>query len=449
MRQDLRAQKFHDFRRTAVINDPSVLRRLWKWHDDHPLPTALNLWVRNWLVFPARAFSEHLKHRKDIALKVGSPDSAGDPAVPDDTLLEIRHRPGTVTLAEAEAKLRLIEGANALLVRADRGWIAQPRANYAYKGISIEEMGCRFLGYFYAYQATGNEEWRDKARYCIELLQRRMLPGGHIVLQGHLVIDFTYALAAYCLFLWSSFVDDRKIEEQALNVASILLRYQISGSQNHGIIPCYALAESYRRTGDSAFLAAASRRVRRTALRNQLASGGWIDHDSWIWYHSIITGALCKTYSILPCDLEHMRFKDRVARCLYRAINRIIASQREDGSLRHGRGEARWNGVDESGVSPDTQVVHYDAKTMRFTPADSVREFPTHAWECFAMQILIDDIDLYHLAPLIRGYVGFVTRQNVYWRFEFHTMAAGIGMHLLKTLEDHPYTKNATIRADA
>ena len=62
---------------------------------------------------------------------------------------------------------------------------------------------------------------------------------------------------------------------------------------------------------------------------------------------------------------------------------------------------------------------------------------------------MIDDMELYHLVPLIRGYIGFVTRQNLYWRFEFHTMAAGIGVYLLKALENHPYTKNAALRADA
>jgi hypothetical protein len=410
-------------------------------HDENPLPPAVNKWVRDALLFRVRKVHERWANRADLRLPPGERDSHGDLAVPDERLLAVRHAPPAPDVDEAEAKLRRIEEINTGLFREGSGWVAHRYANHAYKGTAIEEIGCRLLGYHYAHRATGDELWRSRAELCVELLKARMFGEGHLVLKGHMVIDTTYSLAAHGLFLWADATDDRALERKALELCAVLREFQIAGSTNHGVIPALVLSEAYRRTGDRTFLSAAVRRVDRTALRNQLAYGGWIGHESWIWYHSIITASVAKTYCALPFTLEHQKLKDAMARCLYRAVNRIICAQREDGSLRPGRGETRFEEVDEYGASPSRQVVRYDADERRIVSAGEVAVFPSCAWEMLCLQILLEDLDLYHLAPLIRGFVGCITRQDAYWRFEFQTMASGIGLYLLRTIEEHPYER--------
>lgn len=434
-------QPFHNLRDRMAGRGSSPWRRLWQWHNRHPMPAWANGWVRRYPLYWVRRTGERRRYRADMRVPVGAVDSAGDVSVPRDRLLPVRHAGFNVTAAEVLGRLETLEEVNHALRVEGRGWVAQPYALYAGKGVAIEEMYCRFMGYLYAYRATGEPRWEAKAAECAALVRARLFARGHVLLQGHLVLDLPYTMAAEVLYRWGAHTKEAAWVDEALRVADVLAGHQVSGSINHGIMPCAALAEGYRVTGKQRYLSAAWGRVKRTALRYQLSCGGWAGHEQWSWYHGITTQALVATYQAMPFDMRWQAAKDRLAGVIVRATNRLIAMQRADGSIKPGRGTSKFDEVDgEWGSRPANEMVRFEGGRFASAPSQN-GEHPMYAWEMLCLLRLVDELGMFHVADLVRGYVGVVSRQPALWRAEMQTMGMGIGLYLLKCLDEHPYTK--------
>jgi hypothetical protein len=438
-------QQFHHLREAAVPEaTESLFDRVWRWHNRRPLPAGLNAWVRHHPLFYARRAAERRRFRADLNVPVGERDSKGDVSVPGDRLVPVRYDGFDVTAGEMLGRLEWLEEVNRALYVVGKGWVAQPYALYAGKGVAIEELYCRFMGYLYAYRATGDAAWEAKAGGCAALLRGRLFGKGHVLLQGHLVIDIPYAITAQALFLWAAHTGERAWVEAALSVTDVLVLYHTSGSINHGIMPCVALAEAYRVTGEVRYLQAALARVKRTAFRYQLSAGGWAGHEQFSWYHANITTSLVSTYQALPFDLQYQSAKDRAAEAIVRAVNRLIGMQRADGSLRPARGDGVFDELYRDWKrTPAAEVARFEGG--RFVPAPTGDgEFPMYAWEMLCLLTLTDDLGMTHVAELVKGYASVVARQEQVWRAEMQTMAAGIGLYLVKRLAEHPYEKYTT-----
>ena len=83
----------------------------------------------------------------------------------------------------------------------------------------------------------------------------------------------------------------------------------------------------------------------RSAVAFQLPYGGWRGADSWIGYHSSIARSVIDTYVALPNTLETYAKKDRLARCITAALNRLLVGQQE------GAGASRSDGATRSGTT--------------------------------------------------------------------------------------------------
>src|SRR5581483_4676432 len=86
-------------------------------------------------------------------------------------------------------------------------------------------------------------------------------------------------------------------------------------------------------------------------------------------------------YLAAPFTLEYYAKKDQMARCVYRALNRFIVSQRPDGSIKARRGKLRYDERDEYGSNPREQWVTFHSE-RGFTHVA-----PREAQEFYALEL--------------------------------------------------------------
>ncbi len=325
---------FHCYRyRPAAYK--GLYKRLWHFHDRHPLPAPLN-----------RAAREVLYHARRARLRLTTPaprdgrDEFGDPVVPRQRYLPPAQPFQSVPLDLVRARFRELHAANEHLYSGDGSWIPHPRMPLYGAGVPIEEVSERILGYLAAHEAFGDPVYLERAeeggRY---LLERRLFADGHLRLEGHLVVELVYTYAGRALLaLWERDRSASEYLDGATLIADRLLEEHYGGALDHVAKPAQLLAPLYRLTGREEYLAAALKRALRV-VRFQLPYGGWPGDDARMWYHSIIARSVIDTYVATPNTLAHYAKKDRLARCVTAALNRVLAAQDEDGRIKIGRGD--------------------------------------------------------------------------------------------------------------
>ena len=236
----------------------------------------------------------------------------------------------------AAAAFRTVHEANEALRRSDGTWDPHPFAEAAGRGVMVEEAALRVPGYLGAYEATGVQEYLDRAEGAgRHLIRDRMFADGHLHLQGHLVPDLPYAFAGRALlFLWRRDPAGRTdYLRAARKIGDRLLEYPIAGSANHACAPAQLLGPLYQATGDRKYLDGAVKRVSRTAVAFQLPGGGWRGHESWSWYHAIVLSGLIETYVSTPFVPTRYTVKDRLANAITAALNRMTLLQEPGGRI--------------------------------------------------------------------------------------------------------------------
>lgn len=417
---------FHSFRDGNFRRHVSLWTRIWLWHDRHPLPAWLNRFVRRFVLRYLRLAVFRARHALDVrrSLRAGC-DQFGDLVVPDRRILEPRFTFAPMPWDKATEWFFRVHEMNEFLRQSDGSWRPQPVANYSGKGIPIEDVALRILGYVAAHRAQGEALYLERAVAGSEyLLKKRRLGDGHLLLQGHTVIDWTYSVAGLAWLALHDVTGDERLLAAASRLGDHLLQYQVAGSTNHAAIPAQLLARLYRITGTERYLRGAIKRITWAVPPYQLPYGGWSSHESWTWYHAAITKSVVETYVPTPFTLEYQRHKDRMARCIYRALNRLVASQRADGSIKPGRGTLTYDERDEYGSDPREQWVVFIPSVgfQRSVPPVS------HEFYCLELDALCHarlELPCPELDPVIEGVASCLASKKEVWRPEFNTVAAG------------------------
>jgi len=335
----------------------------------------------------------------------------------------------------AKARFERVHQINQQLRTNQGAWHAQPHAVYYGKGVSIEEVALRALGYMSAFRATGQSEYLDRAREgCSYVLDHRVYANGHLRLQGHQVIDMTYAYAGAALLDVYEHTENEALLSAARRIGDRLTEYHISGSVNHAVVPAYLLAPLYRHTGDVRYRNALRKRLFRAAVPFQLPYGGWLGHESWIWYHAIITKSLILGYSALPFDLRHQADNDRLARAITAALNRFIEA--------FDPAQASFRIRPEPPLCESTEDGHYyrafTYSDRKFEPASNPTG-PYGRWNGYVLDTLItayEQLDVHALTPLIDQFGQAVSRSDKVSRLEFDTLGAGRFLEYVTTIRN-------------
>jgi hypothetical protein len=433
---------FHSFRHGNINNkrEHTILELLWRWHDRHPLPSSANRFVRKFIVSYLREWLFRIRSFAEVRRAVvHGRDEFGDPVVPDRQLLDPIYPFIPMKWEQALAWFAKLHEVNEFLRRSDGSWVPQPYANYANKGVPIEDVALRILGYVGAYRATNDNLYIERAQAgAAYLLKKRQFADGHLLLQGHTVIDTTYTFAGLAFISLWEVTGESNLLAASRALGDHLMQYQIAGSINHAATPAQLLGPLYRYTGDEHYLRNAVKRIKRAVLPYQLPYGGWPSgHESWTWYHGITTKSVVRAYVAMPFTLEHVPLKDRMASCIYRALNRFITSQRPDGSLKPGRGAVTYDERDEYGSNPREQWVHFIPGTgfRRAAPIAS------HEFYCYELDALCNasvELPCREVNPIIEGLAAYLAAKEELWRPEFNTMAAGAYLYY-RSLNGTPF----------
>jgi hypothetical protein len=417
---------FHTPRYRSPSRSP--FQRLWQFHDDHPLPPRLNRAARACL-YVGRRLKHAVAHRKRYAVRA---EGTEPKPVPRNRFLEARPF-SPLPFEDAAAWFRRVHEANETVYRGNGSWFPQPYALSAGHGISIEEVALRIPGYLSAYKATAEPSYLERANAGGEyLLRERLFTDGHLLLQGHLTIDFCYTFAgAALLALWER---DRKCTEYfeaARKIGDRLVECHLAGSINHGSSPAQLLGPLYRHTGDRRYLRAAVRRVFRRAVPFQLPSGGWVGHEGRLWYQGINLRSLIAMYVAMPFTLEYARKKDRLAQSIVAATNWFLSLQSAAGAFPlsgdPGLTSTEW----------EQDVVTFDG--CKFLPEPMVRAYFGHgAYEIDALVAAYEHLQVEAVLPALHGYASLIAGTRRLWRLEFNTLGAGRYLGLLADLAAQP-----------
>ncbi len=331
------AHTFHNYRFKGNRNS-GLINRLWHFHDEHPLPAPVNKVARKGVYYLRRAHS---------AIRTPKPvdgrDEYGDRVVPKQSFLAPRRSFTPPPLGLIEARFRLLHEMNEHLYNGDGSWEMNEHAYYYGSGVPIEEVSYRVLGYLSAHETFGDPVFLERAveggRY---LLRERLFADGHMRLESHLVIELEYTFAGLALLaLYRSDPSATEYLDAACRIGDRLVEEHCTGCVDHATIPAQLLGPLYQLTGRQRYLRAALYRVLTYAVPLQLPYGGWEGEDSFTWYHSIIVKSALAAYLSTPNTLAFYAKKDRIARTVTAGINRLLACQNPDGSLRMGRGNVR------------------------------------------------------------------------------------------------------------
>ena len=330
---------FHHYR--AKPQRYTFYLRLWHWHDNHPLPPRLNKAARELLYYGRR-----LKQKIVTPRPRHGEDEYGDHVVARDRYSTPVRLFNPVPLETIEKRFAQIHRANEHLYNGDGSWDPHPLMPLYGSGIPLEEVSDRILGYLGAFKAFGDPEFLQRAeeagRY---LLERRLFATGHLRLEAHLVIELEYAYAGCALLaLWEHDRAQSEYLRAAVKIGDRLVEEHIGGAIDHALKVAQLLAPLYRITGNETYLNAALRRAMR-AVALQLPYGGWPGQDSRIWYHCIIARSLIDVYVATPNTLAYYTKKDRLARTITAALNRLLLSQSEGGEVKIGRGNRNTDPV--------------------------------------------------------------------------------------------------------
>jgi hypothetical protein len=330
-----------------------------------------------------------------------------------------------VPLASVEARFRDIHLANEHLYNGNGSWDPHPLAPLYGSGIPIEEVSERIIGYLGAFEAFGTPVFLERAEEAGQyLLEHRMFADGHLRLEAHLVVELEYAYAGCALLaLWQRDRAQTGYLDAARRIADRLVEEHIGGPVDHALKAAQLLAPMYRLTGEKIYLKAALRRARR-AIALQLPYGGWPGEDSRIWYHCMIARSLIDTYIATPNTLAHYTGKDRIARCITAALNRVALAQCEDGHIRIGRGDGSKDPI----FSEQARILQRHTTRLiggQFVPASlALRDFAPHQVMDF-LTIAFEELAVQPAAIMAHGLARVAVRATAFHRLEFETHLFG------------------------
>jgi hypothetical protein len=205
----------------------------------------------------------------------------------------------------------------------------------------------RVLAYLAAVDAETREIYLQRTREGLELILERQEPDGSFIWYNHGPTgprdpggrQYEGGIAGRALVAGY----ERFGDERYLDASRRLLEWELDSlldpNNNYNMFAVWHMAAHYRVTGDRRALESAVYRTREAGLRRQQGSGGWPDHNSWIWYHSIIVRGLAELIGVMPEDHPLL---PEFRKSLVRAVNRIILEQEGSGRVPPNPGSDRY-----------------------------------------------------------------------------------------------------------
>jgi hypothetical protein len=411
---------FHLFR-PSFWPKKNFLNRIWAYHDRNPLPPIINLRIR-YLAYLYRKIDIKMKskRRKYVYGNDGSLKIA-----PAYDVLKTTENEQYLYKSESERRFKLVHEINEKLYCPNGTWKQNNHTFYYGSGITIEEVALRVRGYISAYKATKNPNYLERAeKGCRYLIDKRIFKDGHIFLQGHTIIDITYAFAGEALLTLWEVTKSGELLDNAKKIGDRLIEYHISGSVNHAIIPVQLLGKLYQITGEYKYLKNCSKRIFRSAIPFQLPYGGWMGHESLIWYHALILRSLIVGYASMPCTMEYFTKKDKIAMSIIAAVNRFINYQLPDGSFPLQPPEPLCQSTDNSRFLKEKARFNECGK-FELVNDNSLLYGSWNGDVIDALVTAYELLDIKEVIPCLNKYARNICASNYVWRLEFDTLGAG------------------------
>lgn len=194
----------------------------------------------------------------------------------------------------------------------------------------------RVLGYVHGFRSTGRDIYRARALEGLNYLLRVQgdegdLPWFYRSNRGVRNRDdglFETGIAGRAFVEGFRLTGDQSFLDASERTARWEIDCPVSANNNYNMFAVWHLAAHYALTGASWALEAAVEKTRLGGTPNQLESGGWPGHNSWMWYHGIIVRGMAELARVLP---EGHSFREELMASLTAAVNRAVREQTRSG----------------------------------------------------------------------------------------------------------------------
>lgn len=254
-----------------------------------------------------------------------------EPEVPRDKLLKTRFRFPTPSKEQVAGAFEVGHALSEALYKGDGYWDCTGE----YKN-TLRHTSNRILGYIPAYKVLGNEIYRQRAIEGLDFLLREQKEEGDFPWyynSYHGVCNrndglFEAGIAGRAFVEGYKLTGERKYLDASNRVARWEMDCPVSINNNYNMFAVWHLAAHYEITGDKQVLESAIYKTREGGIPRQMPSGGWPEHNSWMWYHGIIVRGMAELLRVLP---EEHPFKPELNASLIAAVNRVIREQQASG----------------------------------------------------------------------------------------------------------------------
>ena len=258
------------------------------------------------------------------------------PAAPRDHLLDAQH---PFSLIEEEKLIETFQVAHEAcqLSRNEEGSWGRTGTglHLTYRGV-----GNVALGYLYAYEALGEEEYKTLALGGLDYLLSEQEENGGFrwwnTPEGTMnPRDPFYDTGWAGLSLAEGFriSGDARYLKGVRKAADWTMTCPFTGNNNYDAFALWFLSLLYTFTEEKKYLDTAVERTEGGIFFAQLPRGGWPAHNFHIGYHSIIANGLASLYDVLP---EGHPFEDRLRKRLCMVLNLARYLQTAEGDFYQG-----------------------------------------------------------------------------------------------------------------
>ena len=280
----------------------------------------------------------------------GEQGSDGFPAALRDRLAEPSYRFDPVDNNEVEEGFRTVHKVCQYWRNKDGSWGRRddpPKVEYRTTGNVC-------LGYLYAYEATGDEEYKSLAAGGLEYLLAEAEDGAYRWwrpgIEGGVMNDrdpfYDTGWAGLALAEGYRITGEERYLEGVRNSAEWTIKRPFTGNNNCDTFSLWFFSLLYELTEDNQLIESAIHRTEGGIFFAQLPRGGWPGHNFHFGYQSIIANGLASLYVVLP---ESHPFHNPLRRRLCMSLNFPIFMMAETGKFHTGWEYDRDFRLDENG----------------------------------------------------------------------------------------------------
>ena len=202
---------------------------------------------------------------------------------------------------------------------------------------TVRDTARRISGYTQALDVIETPVYRNRLADGVEWLLAQQFPDGSfpwwVSRTGMPDTDHLYYVTGYAVVgLLDAYrhLPDPRVLNAVARAATWTAKGAVSPNSNYNSFACWILASCDQHHPQADWLMAAVRFTLQGVLPRQLANGGWAGHNSWVYYQGIIVSGLALLLAVPPA---YHSDREPLECCFRKAINNLLARQREDGAL--------------------------------------------------------------------------------------------------------------------